>query len=514
MTLNPTFLENDDAASVLDHRVEPHDVNQLELKLAYLIRPGVRQVRYLVEAFLFIPRTLGVAKSNYRAEQFYGDTSAFLRFKTPTVELEELAAGEGSTERFKTLESLMSAGEGAREDALVRNLKILGCIYRTALRDSTPPILRALEALEGQGTGAVMPPELAETLLAWTLRVDAAVGQLTAMGERLKEKVPSPVVRDAWGSVDEYIALLAEDVSTDLVEKLDSLLLQGSADLRRKLADMAVRYYRYRVERAYPSYVVEGTSNEELPYRRRILKRIVSSVLYLDVRHEQAGRWARDMIGMAAAAVAMLFAILVAIWAQVEWDMLSGPFVAIMVASYMIKDRIKEWGKAYLGRRFVRYTPDKVMRIIDPQGGVGLGTCRESVRTLVPAKVEDDILAVRHNHDSRVAEDGRPETVIHYAKEVMLYPDKLQRGTGDFEGLNDIIRFNFAHLRRRMDKPVEAYRHVHPRTREIISVPCSRVYHVNLILRFRALDSEEEQLERVRIVLDQQGIKRVESPSS
>jgi hypothetical protein len=339
-----------------------------------------------------------------------------------------------------------------------------------------------------------------------------ALVRLRELGEKFESGVGTEALIDTWRAVDEYSSLVAEDVVTDVVEAMDGLGLGKEDPTRAHLAELAIGAYRYRLARGYTTYVSEGESNEELPYRRRILKRIVSSVLYLDVRHEQAGRWARDMIGMAAAAGAMLFAILVAVWAQIEWDMLSTPFILIMVVSYMIKDRIKEWGKHYLGRRFVRYTPDKVMRIFDKHNGVRIGSCRESVRTLSPRKVEKAVVSLRHSHDSRVAEDGRPESVIHYAKEVTIYPDKLRMDPGDFEGLNDIIRFNLAHLRRRMDNPVEDYRHVHPRTQDVVTIPCSRVYHVNLVLRFKSLggDAEHERLERVRIVLDQKGIKRAE----
>ena len=102
---------------------------------------------------------------------------------------------------------------------------------------------------------------------------------------------------------------------------------------------------------------------------------------------------------------------------------------------------------------------------------------------------------------------------MRYVKEVTLESEGLQKTMDGVEGLNDIIRFNFAKFRARMDDPIEIYRIVHPTSRSVVEVPCSRVYHINVVLRITRGRKQNVQshLVRVRVVLDSEGLKRVES---
>ena len=72
---------------MVTRRVGRHDPTQLELKLAYGIDPTKKKQRYSVEAWIFVPRSLGLTRASYPRERFYEDTAAFVRVKTPTVAL-------------------------------------------------------------------------------------------------------------------------------------------------------------------------------------------------------------------------------------------------------------------------------------------------------------------------------------------------------------------------------------------------------------------------------------------
>jgi hypothetical protein len=74
--------------------------------------------------------------------------------------------------------------------------------------------------------------------------------------------------------------------------------------------------------------------------------------------------------------------------------------------------------------------------------------------------------------------------------------------------LTDILRFNVRRLRARMDAPYEDRQVVEPATRELMTVRCASIHHVNLLLRLVA--EGETRFERFRVVLDQRGIKRIE----
>ncbi len=502
---------------MFDRRLEPHDSNQLELKLAYGLEANKKRQRYLVESFIYVPRTLGVGSASYDSRRFFEDTSTFVRLKTPTVALEALAK-TGRAERFfepiqSGLDGLLS-GRRMKTTPLVRQLKLLGTIYRAAIRDEGRMWQTQLEEVGHDEHHRQR--DLASKLDRFADHLNAALARLRTAGERCVHAAVPPVVSETWGVVDEYAAIYAEEIATAIVATIDGI--EGPADeltaARERLADIAIAEYRHRRELGYPSYAIPGEPNEELPRRRRILKRIISSVLFLDTNSEEGGNIQRDLVAAVAAAAAMLFAILVAIWAQIEWGILSTTFVIIMVASYIIKDRIKDWGKRFLGRRLAKFMPDRVVRVRDPDSERVIGHCRESVSVVDPSRVAADLNELRHaDHLSAVAEHGRPEAVIRYVKDVTLDSKRLTSALPGVDGLTDVMRFNFSHLRTRMDEPVETYRIVHPTHRTILEVPCARVYHINFILRITAGRGRSKRTvtERVRVIIDQSGIQRAES---
>ena len=506
---------------MVDRRLEPHDSNQLELKLAYAIDRNRKRQRYRVETYMFVPKTLGLNSKTYPAERFYEDTTGFIRLKTPTVALASLAQGDQARVWFEPLAAGFGAvlsGERSDTADLIRQLKILGCIYRRALRDEGLEMLARFDRLAEHGTvGAhTGDRELAADLSRFGSDVGGATGRLRKLGEKCEHAAMPDGVREVWRAVDEYVAIVSEDVVTTLVETIDervaSMADHPLAVVRESLADLAIAAYHHRRARDYPSYVREGEENENLTHRRRLLKRIVASSLYLNIRHEDPSRGMQDIIGMIAAAGAMLFAVWVTLEAQEAWPDFGAPFIAVAVISYMIKDRIKEWGKRYLAGPFKRFIPDHAMQVRDHEGR-GIGHCKEAFELTETSALDPEIMSLRHmDHPTAAAEQGRPESVIRYTKEVTLSSAGiLEHGEG-ISALTDIVRFNLGRLRRRMDEPYEPYRLIHPEERQVLTVRCARVYHVNFILRITTMsgNGQATETERVRVVVDQRGIKRIE----
>ncbi|MEZ4429565.1 MAG: hypothetical protein R3A51_17970, partial [Nannocystaceae bacterium] len=149
----------------------------------------------------------------------------------------------------------------------------------------------------------------------------------------------------------------------------------------------------------------------------------------------------------------------------------------------------------------------------DAGGEAPIGVCRESFVILPPRSLEPAIEAARHSRRlSEIERSGRPEAVIRYTKDVTLDSAALKEELAGLEGLQDVIRFNLGHLRDRMDTPREDHRLVDPQTGRVEVIPCARVYHLNLVLRLTVGSgaTRRQTIERVRVVLDQNGIKRVE----
>ncbi len=475
-----------------------------------------RRVRYEVETFMFVPRVLGLSPATYSDHAFYADTTAFLRLKTPSIPLDDLA--QGATPWFEEARSSEHA------------LRVLGAIFRGALRATFRPLTTELLASRSLNGDA------AERMAA---RVRREVNRAERALEHLRALRPGPdapgKLQGPWAAVDEYVTLVAEELLTEVVDALDRLRDEthedvdpgllgdeaeadpGGASLRGAravAAQAAVRAYRHRAAAGYRSVVQAEGPNEAFPHHRRVLKRYVFSALYLDVRQGEEGVLARQVAAGIAAGLAMLLTVLVTLWARARWPNTSAAFVTALVVSYIFKDRLKELARGWLGRRVMPRGPAQVLEIRAPHGGPVLGSCRERVEVTDASRLPPDVLALRHaDHPTAVAEEGRPETVVRYVKRLSLDRAALAQFHRGFEGVNDVIRFNFGRLRARMDDPEEPYRYVHPETGRLETTICSRVYHVNLLLRSKS-DAGEESSEHVRVILDRRGIRRVEDQGS
>jgi hypothetical protein len=273
---------------------------------------------------------------------------------------------------------------------------------------------------------------------------------------------------------------------------------------------MAIAQYKHRREQGFESYAHEDEPNEYLPHRWRVLKRYISSALYLTVKQDETGTVARDIIGMLASAAAMLFAASAAVVITDQWTAsLSTAFIAAMVISYVIKDRIKEHGKRHLGRHLKRFLADHMVRIIGSDDKQ-VGTAKESFHIRPTSRCAKEVLEIRYaDLDSHEAIEGRPENVLCYSKDITLSSLALQKQFAGALGLTDIIRLNFSPFMRRMDDAWEKYRYVHPTKRTICETKCARVYHVNVVLQLFNQDALIDR-HRVRAVVNKKGILRVE----
>jgi len=263
----------------------------------------------------------------------------------------------------------------------------------------------------------------------------------------------------------------------------------------------------------YPSVLVPGSSNETIIYRRGVLKKFVSSVLYLKAEFSEWESLTQVFFGLAAGG-AMLFAVLVTLFFQRRYAMDSMPFVLAVVISYIFKDRIKDWLKLLFSKSLTRWISDRKIDILDCSGGGRIGLLKEGA-TFIPGKaVPPDISRMRRiDNITSVDEEGKPERVFKYKKEITLYPDVIMKTHERRRDLNDIMRFNIRDMVEQADDSSVEYPYVDPATGDLRRADCARVYHMNLVLKYTYADPEGQtnvHYDRIRIVLNKDGIVRLE----
>jgi len=244
-----------------------------------------------------------------------------------------------------------------------------------------------------------------------------------------------------------------------------------------------------------------------------VLKKFISGVLYLKTEISEWETLTQVVFGLSAGA-AMLFAALITIYFQRRYAVNSMPFVLAIVISYIFKDRIKDWLKLLFSKNMTRWISDRKIQIMDPLAGCSIGLLKEAFTFLNEGALPPDISRLRRiDNITSVDEEGKPERVFKYKKEIILYPELIIKHHERRRGLNDIMRFNIRDMVEQADDAAVDYPYVDPETGEVKVAACSRVYHLNIVLKYIYSDRKAQpkiNYDRIRIVLNKDGIVRLE----
>jgi len=502
---------------LLDPKMSAHDRHRFELKMDIDLAPGRKNV-YRVETYIFIPRALNITPHTYDKTVFYNSSQKYIRFKTPQMSLEKICDKSVESSPLNRAEKSLSAllaGSKDKEilDTLQSEIKLLGCIVRSYLRDNVRGLKTDISAL-GSGD-AVALSSLAQRCETFLADIRVFVSRL----RQLRIETSSPLVpariKDTFAFFDEYISLILVEYLTGLLQALrdNEYARTGLSAADADICTIVHAQNSYRQSMHYPSLVKRGTLNETLVYRRGVLKKFMSSVLYLHIETSEWEGAIQFFFGISAG-VAMLFTAVVMLFAQRRYSANSVPFIALAVISYIFKDRMKDWLKIWFTRRWTSWIADRQTEIKDYSNGQTLGMFKEAFSFVSPGKIPQEIMRRRNiDNISSIDGEGKPERVMKYEKEVTLYPASISRFHERRHALNDILRFNVIPLLSQADDPNIDYLHLAPGVNVLETIPCLRVYHLNVITKYVYTDingAEKIALERVRIVVTRDGILRLE----
>ena len=495
---------------LIDSRVGVHDSSHVEFKLDYAHQPGRQRSRYRAEAYFFIPKSLGINPYTYSANNFYTDIQAYIRFKAPALALDALKGGDEPL--LARIRELLEAARGGAATAglhnqLVVELKLLGCIVRSNIRDQVALMRSRLE-----GANGILDVEATATHLISDAR-KATKRFRKLRGRFVDGSVPESVSR-AFLNVDEFISLVVESHLTDLVHAIDGAGAgERLSEVRAAACQLIVAEAQHRAAAGYRSVVDATGSNEHFLFRRGTLKKFVTSALWLEIDRSRPGRGASQLAAAIAAGSAMAFAA-VATMLSTQWYAInSWGFIAIAVVTYMFKDRIKDLLKAYFSRRMTSWLADFSVQIRDPVSQQTLGRCKEAASYLRPGDIPAKVHAARYQEAASRASDASPEEVLKYEKLIELDGERLiEHLHQERYDIHDIIRFDLGQILPRTDDPLSRVAIYDEQNDRVKMREFAKVYHLNVVLVLQAdhLSQADQIVRRIRIVFNRRGILRLE----
>ncbi|RME00115.1 MAG: hypothetical protein D6812_10295, partial [Deltaproteobacteria bacterium] len=413
---------------------------------------------------------------------------------------------------------------------VIQEARLFGCLMKSFCRDERDRIQDAILTIVEREERC---DEIIDEATAFLDDVDVLLRRFREIRRRYLDRGherSDPSIREVCNTldaVDEFISkILEKNLSEMLHTAQQALPPHCIRAMVEPIEKKILAEQTYRKEENFPFPCIEFTGDhEQYLYRIRFLKQYISNVLYLNIRQIEAQRRVRSLIAALFAGLAAAFATLVAIVASRRYPFTSVPFVAIGVVAYILKDRLKDWGKSTFTHSVMRYLPDMNHRIIDrtqAEKGERLGYCQESMCYRETNRIPPEIVAIRQirRYTQKEREDWE-QPIIHYRKRTHLLAKKILRSHKRRVNINDIIRLNVAHLLPRMDDAQVPLYTVAPEGGRIVTLQASKVYYLNIVFtyttrkkirqRFRSDRSQvETKYEKIRIVLTKEGIKRID----
>ncbi len=487
---------------MIEETIRIRDLHQFEIKLHYPLNQKRANVTYDLECYIYVPQSLGIHRENYSKTRFYDDLQTHIRFKTPSVLLTGITGKQDSplSRLEASIGPLKEESSTANIDAFEYRLKLFCCILQSSLRDFVAYI--------GKSANEDDRKRLIQQFLHANVTI---IDSYRALRSKIFLPGIHPQVNAIYTFGDEYLSLLIERNCYDLLQHQRVSGVSVPDESQRKILNLIAKEVRYRESRRYPSIPTDKHDNEQLIFRRNVLKKYMHNVLYLRTSTKHEGRVIEHGLFSIAAGISMLFATVVLFASQSVYGPLSLPVFAALVIGYMFKDRIKELLRVYFSKKITNVLFDHKTRIYSNPHQL-VGHCRESFDFIDEAKIPDHIMKIRdRDHITEIESDWMSESVLRYRKRIKLSSQAISSVYHDIktDGINDIMRFSVAGFTHRMGDPRKELFVLDED--DYHKVKAERVYHLNMILRYGG--AERVRYKRFRIILNRRKIKRIETVS-
>lgn len=483
---------------------------QFELKSDFTPVPHLASNTHTQEFYLFIPNVLQINSSTYSKELFYRDQTNLIRYKTPEFTIEELLDPENSLSPLTRISDLLTQPHSQENiDVIQDEVKLLGNIVRSALRRSVNTLI------ENLNNPSISGEDWNKEISIYRANINKLFDAYQPLQENFSHNWTHPLLLKHFHYVNDFISNSIDYYTIGLLDQLRAEKTEGLEPSDNDLCKILVQERNRRKKKSMePQGSVEDTmENEFILYRKGLLNKFVLDALLLSVKRKANLQKYAHFIGSFAAGLAMLVYLILFIWQGEVFVINSTPFVIITTFLYILKDRMKEGIKTLYHRRAFKWFPDYTTEIRTPDDETVIGKLTESFTWIDENKIPKNIRDTRDQQFHTVLETfRRHEKVIHYKKRVILSNSSLRDHTRRFE-LNTIFRFNIHEFLHKASNAFSSYASLNSENLQIEERRLPKVYHLNMIMvnRFYNKDLKEQcELKKFRLIIDKEGIKRVE----
>lgn len=481
--------------------VHVHDRTHVEFAIDYRLPQDDDEAEFHWEVYFFAPESLRLDSRTYDKSDLYQDLQSYVRFEVPDVEFEDLAK-----EPIDRIEQALAGGpEKCNPDAVMRELRLFACQVRAAGVEMRKRIFDALDQPEPKRSLALEETE-------HLVRESATLVMRLREVLKLTEEVPEPVCTAArW--IDEDVSRLIETLLASMVERFNESKVPD--EVVNLLEERAIAEARYRLDNGIGGVGhvdMQRREVEALEFRRHLLKRFTSSVLWLNPEVRPAATWILQLLYAAAAGVAMAFAVAATIWNGLDVQARGFmTWILVAIVAYAVKDRMKAILQNVFSNVVSRHFPDRRWLVRDQERSVILGEMKEQSGFIKFKDLPPEVLAARRlTRHHQLEEQARPETVLFHKKQVEVHADKVRQADPRFAALTEIFRLDLRRWLAHTDDPKREIVFADPIRGRVDRAEAPRVYNIGIVYRLRRDGDDKAPWHRSRVVVTRKGIRRID----
>lgn len=496
--------------------IHVRDKWQFELKSEFTPIPTQTESKFTQEFYIFIPNSLQINDQTYPKARFYEDQTNLIRYKTPNFSFSQLNNLENLNSPLTRLRQHTKKDlDIGDKPSLERELKLFANIFRSSLRDEAHQIVEALKVSNSSAI-TIIQNSIRE-LISQVQHTLEIYGQVKT---RMLHIWTDPHAVKLFGYVRDYISIAINHSFSAVLESVRHLHDKAFQEIDETLCAILIEEKKYREQKHLEPLNLhsEASRNESILYQSGLLNKFFLDVLLLNTSRAAIDQKYRNLIGGIAAAVAMLVYILLFIWQGAVFVINSEPFILFTVIIYVLKDRLKDELKTLSFNQAFKWFSDYKTEIIAPSGRFVVGELKESFSFIDESNVPKAITEMRSREFHTYLETiKRPERVIYYKKGVAIFRSLSHKPLPRLHALNIIFRYDIHRFLAKASDPHEPHVSLDSETLELSHMELPKIYHINIILKNTLAHPSGDQrveLKKFRLVIDKDGIKRVENLAS
>lgn len=485
-------------------QAKKHDDFAVEFKFGFdCAKEGIRD-DFSVNAWMFVPSSLDINPEVYGKKQFYRDIKSNVRLITPSYSLSEIAADDSLPLTLLRCAMAKVAGSAQESDvaAYEYHLKMFAAIFKSALRDSATSLKNAVSIPEADN------PESADHLVEDYLGNSAIIlSKYRSLYAIIDVPSVSDQIRNYFRLCDEFITHTVEIQTIRIVRSMDSAAKTPQQEaVRQRFAQMVMDQREYKKQKGYGVLNGDVTHDRRLVHHRGMLKKLIESDLYINLRKRKDGVAVEQLMYSIAAGVAMIFATGVAWFTQVKYGNITWPLFVVLVVSYMLKDRIKELMRYYFAHKLGDKYFDKKADI--SIGKTRVGVLKEGFDFISWDRTPQTVKEMRENASS-IADETRvfEEKILLYRKNITI-DDLALQSNADYpmRGINEIMRLHLTRFSHKMDNPIVPI-DTFDENGNVITIQVQKSYYINIV--FQLQHNCKVDYHHFRITMTRDGVLHV-----